>query len=111
VILYTSSENVHFNNNENSEVFNNNLLHLNNLSLNDNSTQNYNFNDNVVDIINSCFITKCVWKGNYILMKKVILSRLRTWTALNSHIPKYSLTLLHLLNHFFPHYLLTLEHF
>jgi len=28
---------------------------------------------------------------------------LRTWTALNPHVPQYSLTsLLHLLNHFFP---------
>jgi len=49
--INTSSEkNVHFNNNnETSEVLNNNLLHLNNLLLNDNSTQNYNFNDSAVD--------------------------------------------------------------
>jgi len=60
--INTSSENnVHFNNNnENSVVFNNNLSHLNNLLLNDNSTQNYNFND-AVDIIDStCSITECV---------------------------------------------------
>jgi len=61
--INTSSENnVHFNNNnENSVVFNNNLSHLNNLLLNDNSTQNYNFNDSAVDIIDStCSITECV---------------------------------------------------
>jgi len=61
--INTSSENnVHFNNNnETSEVLNNNLLHLNNLLLNDNSKQNYNFNDSAVDIIDfTCSIIKCV---------------------------------------------------
>jgi len=103
----SSKNNVHFNNNnETSEVLNNNLLHLNNLLLNDNSTQNYNFNDSAVDIIDStCSITKCVLERQLHPNEKndSIIDRLRTWAALNPHVPQYSLTsLLHLLNHFFP---------
>jgi len=46
-------------------------------------------------------ITECVMKRQ--LHPKKILSCLKTWTALNPHVPKYSLTsLLHLLNYFFP---------
>lgn len=81
--INTSSENNDHsnNNNENSEVFNNNLLHLNSLALNDNSTQNYNFNDSAVDIIDStCSITECIMERQLHPNEKndSIIDRLKT---------------------------------
>jgi len=60
----------------------------------------------IVRLIDStCSITECVMERQLHPNEKndSIIDRLRTWAALNPHVPQYSLTsLLHLLNHFFP---------